>query len=225
MPGIFITGTDTEIGKTYVACAILNILNKSNFKTAGMKPVASGAEKNNGQWQNEDALKLIQASTVQLPYDMINPYLFKTPASPHIAARLEQQHVSLDKIIDSYQSIEQQTDFVVVEGVGGWLAPLNDKQTVADLANALQLPVVLVVGMRLGCLNHALLTVQNIQQSGLELAGWIANCPSDTFTHLEENIDTLISRIDAPLLARLNPGQICFDKKYEKCISLLAEAK
>lgn len=224
MPGIFITGTDTEVGKTHVACAILNLLNKHNLKTVGMKPVASGAEQINERWQNEDALKLMQASSVKLSYELINPYLFKKPASPHIAAQLEQRQVELETIISSYLYLEQQADFVVVEGVGGWLAPLNNTQTVADLAQALELPVVLIVGMRLGCLNHALLTVQSIRQSGLELAGWIANCPDKNFTYLEENIKTLNDRIDAPLLARISSGDNAFETKYEKRISLLAKA-
>jgi dethiobiotin synthetase len=225
MPGIFITGTDTEIGKTHVACALLKTLKKQNIKAVGMKPVASGAKHINGNWQNEDAVKLMEASSVKLPYELINPYLFKTPASPHIAAELEQQQVELDKIISAYEIIEQQTGFVVVEGVGGWLVPLNKQQTVEDLVKALQLPVVMVVGMRLGCLNHALLTAQHIQQSGLELAGWIANSVDQNFSYLEDNINTLIESINAPLLARLEAGQTDIAKKYEKSISLLAKAK
>lgn len=221
MPGIFITGTDTEIGKTRVACALLRVLNKYQVKTAGMKPVASGAEKIDGQLRNDDALQLIESASVKLPYKLINPYVFSTAASPHIAADLEQQQVELENIKKCFLEIEQQAEFVVVEGVGGWLAPLNDKQAVADMAKVLQLPVVLVVGMRLGCLNHALLSAQHIQQSGLKLIGWVANCIEHNFSYLEENIDTLTKLVDAPLIARLDPDKENFSAEYEKSISSL----
>ena len=224
MPGIFITGTDTEIGKTQVACAILNTLNRNNIKTVGMKPVASGAEMIDNRLQNEDAIKLIEASSVKFPYEIVNPYVFNTPASPHIAARIDKQQIELDKIISCYNELESQSEFVVVEGVGGWLAPLNMEQTVTDMAQALQLPVVMVVGMRLGCLNHALLTAQRIQQSGLKFAGWIANCVDKNFPYLEDNIKTLHERIDAPFLAHLDYKKNYFNDVYEKSISLLVNA-
>ena len=167
----------------------------------------------------------MKASSVQLAYDLINPYLFKTPASPHIAAAIDHKKFNLNKVLDCYSSIEKQSGFVVVEGVGGWLAPLNDEQTVEDMALALQLPVVLVVGMRLGCLNHALLTAQRIQQSGLTLAGWIANVIDNNFSFLDENINTLVKDINAPLIGQLNFSEKQFNSKYEKSISLLAKAK
>lgn len=222
MTGIFLTGTDTEIGKTQVACALLNTFNKQNINAVGMKPVASGAECIDGQWHNEDALRLMKASSVQLSYDLINPYLFKTPASPHIAAAIEHKTINLDKVVDCYNLIEKQSGFVVVEGVGGWLAPLNEEQTVEDMALALQLPVVLVVGMRLGCLNHALLTANRIQQSGLKLAGWIANVIDDNFSFLDKNMNTLVTGINAPLIGQLKFSEKQFNRIYEKSISLLA---
>ena len=224
MPGIFITGTDTEIGKTRVACALLKALNKQNIKTVGMKPIASGAELVNNRLQNEDALQLISASALKLPYQLINPYVFKTPASPHIAASVDHQQIELDKIKSCYREIETQSDFVVVEGVGGWLAPINETQTVADMAEALQLPVVMVVGMRLGCLNHAQVTAQHIQQSGLKFAGWIANCVDKNFSFLDENINTLSKYIDAPLIAHLGFDKQNFVSKYEDSISSLVKA-
>lgn len=224
MPGIFITGTDTEIGKTRVACALLNALNKKNIQAVGMKPVASGAELVDGKLQNEDAIRLRDASSVKLPYELINPYVFKQAASPHISARLAQQEIELEKITNCYKKLEAQTDFVVVEGVGGWLAPLNETQTVTDMAVALNLPVVMVVGMRLGCLNHALLTAQHIQLSELQLAGWIANCVDENFSYLEENINTLNKMINAPLIARLGFDKNNFSPEYEKSISLLVNA-
>lgn len=221
MPGVFITGTDTEIGKTQVTCALLNTLNKKNIKTAGMKPVASGAELDNERLVNEDAMKLIQASSVKFAYELVNPYVFKEPASPHISARLENRQIDLDKVVSCYKEIDSQTDFVAVEGVGGWLAPLSDANTVADMANSLELPVVMVVGMRLGCLNHALLTAQHIQQSNLKLVGWIANCVENKFPYLNENIKTLVARIDAPLIGRLGFNEDSFSPEYERSISLL----
>lgn len=224
MPGIFITGTDTEIGKTRVACALLQALNKQNIKTVGMKPIASGAELVNNQLQNEDALQLISASALKLPYELVNPYVFKTPASPHIAASVDHQQIELDKITSCYREIETQSDFVVVEGVGGWLAPINETQTVADMAETLQLPVVMVVGMRLGCLSHAQLTAQHIQQSGLKLVGWIANCVDKNFSFLEENINTLAKCTDAPLIARLGFDKQNFVSQYEDSISSLVKA-
>ncbi|MEJ2141551.1 MAG: dethiobiotin synthase [Gammaproteobacteria bacterium] len=224
MPGVFVTGTDTEIGKTQVACALLHALNKHHIKTAGMKPVASGAEWVNGQFRNEDALRLIHASSVKLPYEQVNPYVFKTAASPHISSGLEHQDIELNTIKECFNQVEQQSEFVVVEGVGGWLAPLNENQTVADMAEVLQLPVVLVVGMRLGCLNHALLTAQHIQNSHLKLTGWIANCVDNNFSYLEENIDALSKRIDAPLLARLDFDKEKFCSEYEKSISSLVDS-
>ncbi len=225
MPGVFITGTDTEIGKTRVSCALLNTLNKKNIKTAGMKPVASGAELENERLVNDDAMQLIQAASLKLPYELVNPYVFNVPASPHISARLENQQIDLEKISSCYKEIESQADFVAVEGVGGWLAPLNETQTVADMASTLQLPVILVVGMRLGCLNHALLTAQHIQQSNLKLVGWIANCVENNFSYLNENIDTLIQLIDTPLIARLDFNKDIFSQEYEKSISSLVISK
>ena len=225
MAGIFITGTDTEIGKTQVACALLQSLQQQNISAVGMKPVASGAHLVNDQLQNEDALQLMAASSVQLPYELVNQYVFPTPASPHIAAKLDDQKINLDNIVLNFKEIEARADFVIVEGVGGWLAPLNETQNVADMAQSLQLPVVLVVGMRLGCLNHALLTAKHVQQSGLQLAGWIANCFDKNFSYLEDNIDTLTRCIDAPLIARLGFNNKNFSSEYEKSIRLLVNTK
>lgn len=225
MPGIFITGTDTEIGKTRVACALLNTLSRQKINAVAMKPVASGAEfvesPDSSALQNEDASDLMAASSIKLPYELVNPYVFQTPASPHIAAELDGRRIDVDTIVSSYKKIESQSEFVIVEGVGGWLAPLNEIQSVADMASALQLPVVLVVGMRLGCLNHALLTAQHIQQSGLQLSGWIANCMDENFSYLEENISMLVNKINAPLIARLDFNDKYFSSEYDISISEL----
>ncbi len=140
-----------------------------------MKPVASGCEWQDGQWQNEDALALIQQADIKLPYSQVNPYAFEPAIAPHLAAEQIGQTISLNRIETQFAAMQLQADAIVVEGAGGWLVPLNDQQTIADLAKALKLPVVLVVAIKLGCINHALLTVQAIADSGLTLAGWVAN--------------------------------------------------
>lgn len=201
--GIFVTGTDTEVGKTYVSCALLEMLKRQGVVTTAMKPVASGAEKINGQYVNDDALRLQQAATVNAAYAQINPYVFIDAIAPHIAASREGVEIDFEIIQQSYQSLTELSDFILVEGVGGWLVPLNAKQTIADLAIQLDLPVLLVVGMRLGCINHALLTASAIEQSGASVRGWIANKLEGDYSGVNENIKSIRQRIAAPLLATL----------------------
>lgn len=191
MSGIFITGTDTEIGKTFVSSLLIKILAEENLKVAGMKPVASGAKVIDGALKNDDALSLMQASNVDADYKIINPYVFEPAVSPHIAAEQIDIEIDLIKIKNNFEQLEKISDVVVVEGVGGWYAPLTCHTTVADLAETLKLPIILVVGLRLGCLNHALLTAQAIRQSGLPIAGWIANHVEQDFSSVEKNITTL----------------------------------
>lgn len=191
MAGLFITGTDTETGKTFVSRLLIHLLQQQGLRVSAMKPVASGAGQINGQLRNEDALALADAANSKADYSLVNPYVFSEPVSPHIAAARAGVEIDLDKINDCYHILQQQSDLVVVEGVGGWYAPLSMHCTVADMAEKLQLPVVLVVGLRLGCLNHALLSAQAIRQSGLPFAGWIANSLTDKFTAEDENIETL----------------------------------
>ena len=194
--GIFVTGTDTGVGKTLIACALLHALAASGRAVIGMKPVAAGRE--DGRFH--DVTSLMAASTVCAPESLINPYAFDPAIAPHIAAAQTGAHISIEKIAQAYARLSALADVVVVEGAGGYLIPLNERETSADLAVALALPVVLVVGLRLGCLNHALLTQRAIAADGLVLAGWVANCIDPAMPALAENIAALEQRLDAPLL-------------------------
>ena len=210
--GIFITGTDTEVGKTVISCAVLRCLNDHGLKTAAMKPIASGAKNINGVFVNDDALALQGSASVQNTYELINPYIFEPAIAPHIAAEQAGVEIEFEKIKRCYEQISDNADFTVVEGVGGWLVPLNKQATVADLALHLELPVILVVGMRLGCLNHALLSVDSIRNKGARLIGWIANHVEPDFPFAEDNIKTLTEMIDEPLLGTsLYQGKLDLD--------------
>jgi len=202
MNSIFVTGTDTEVGKTRLSVALVEVLQQQGKKVAVMKPIASGCEMTADGLRNDDAMKLRQQADVDLAYDLVNPYAFEPAIAPHIAAKQVSVEIDLELIKQHFELIQNQADAVVVEGAGGWLVPINKSQTMADLAKRLALPVVLVVGVRLGCINHALLTVEAIKQSGLSLSGWIAN-------NVEENpqsaeiITTLEHTISAPLLGEI----------------------
>ena len=191
MAGFFITGTDTEIGKTFVSTVLVKLLIEQELRVAVMKPIASDAKKVDGALKNEDALSLMQASNVPLNYEDVNPYIFEEAVSPHIAAENACVEIDLAQIKNRFELLKNKSNVVVVEGVGGWYAPLSSGATVADLAGALQLPIILVVGLRLGCLNHALLSAQAIRQSGLPIAGWVANHVKKDFSYVEKNISTL----------------------------------
>ncbi len=196
--GYFITGTDTGIGKTTVTQILMR--NAKENRVAGMKPVASGCRITPQGLRNDDALALMGTATIALPYEKVNPYAFEPPIAPHIAAA--EQGVSIDilRIQDFYRYIADRADTVYVEGVGGWLTPISDNQTMADVAESLQLPVILVVGIRLGCLNHALLTAAQIIKQGLPLAGWVANHIDPEMSRPKENLAYLTLAINAPLL-------------------------
>jgi dethiobiotin synthetase len=198
--GFFVTGTDTGVGKTAVALGLMHRLQVQGDRVAGMKPVASGCEPAPSGLRNADALQLQRQSSVAMEYALINPYAFAPAIAPHIAARQAGVRIELDTILSAYAQIAGQVDRVVVEGVGGWQVPLNERDTLADLARKLELPVILVVGMRLGCLNHALLSAAAISHAGLQLAGWVANRLPPEPDCVEENINTLKSRLSAPLL-------------------------
>lgn len=199
--GYFVTGTDTGVGKTRIAVALLEQLKRSGLKVQGMKPVAAGCERTPQGLRNEDAVCLRNASSHAAPYDLVNPYAFAEPVAPHLAAAQENNPIVLDDIVDAYRQLSVSADCMVVEGAGGWRVPLTSRLCMADLAQSLDLPVILVVGMRLGCLNHALLTARDIQGCGLTLAGWVANCIDPDMQCLDENIDTLTRMLEAPLLA------------------------
>ncbi|NRR29983.1 dethiobiotin synthase [Oxalobacteraceae bacterium] len=199
----FVTGTDTEIGKTMVSAALLHALVQNGVRACGMKPVAAGAELRNGVLHNDDADRLIAAGNVTLPQSLTTPFMLTEPAAPHIAAEIDDTYISPVPILAAYIEVSAASDAVVVEGVGGFKVPLNEEFDTADLAEQLDLPVVLVVGMRLGCISHALLTVEAISARNLMLAGWVANEVDPDMAYIDENIDALQQRIPAPLLGRV----------------------
>lgn len=199
MSGLFIAGTDTGVGKTLVAQALIQRYVAAGKRVAAMKPVSAGCVKTPEGWLNDDVAQLRAASNVALPLALMNPYAFELPIAPHIAAQQAGIEIDLARIESAYREIESQSDDVIVEGVGGLLVPINATQTAVDIVVRLNLPVILVVGMRLGCLNHALLTVEAMQQRGLTLAGWIANRIDPAMPAFDANLASLQARISAPL--------------------------
>ncbi len=196
----FVTGTDTGVGKTLVSSAMLSSLAASGLRTVGMKPVAAGLELIDGTWRNEDIEQLQAAGNVDAPLALRCPYVLRAPMSPHLAAQEEGVRIALQPLLAAYEQLARQADVVIVEGVGGFRVPLADEFDSADLAVALGLPVVLVVGLRLGCLNHALLTAEAIRARGLVLAGWVGSAVDPGMLAFEGNVQTLRARLDAPLL-------------------------
>jgi dethiobiotin synthetase len=198
--GFFVTGTDTGVGKTLVSCALLHALAKRGLRVVGMKPVAAGREPD-GTYL--DVESLVAASSVAAPRGWINPYAFDPPIAPHIAAEQAGVRIDLARILAAWRELAALADAVVVEGVGGFCVPLNEFRDAGDLAAELGLPVILVVGLRLGCLNHAILTARAIRIAGLPLAGWVANEMSPNMGKLEENIAALDARLGCPRLGRI----------------------
>jgi dethiobiotin synthetase len=202
----FVIGTDTNVGKTYVASALLRYFVSKGQGAVGMKPVASGCEvSEHGIWQaqlvNDDVVALYEAGNVPAALELINPYHFVPAIAPHIAAEKAGVEIDVDLIVRSYHTLAEMAEVVVVEGAGGFFVPVNDQQTLADLAVKLKLPIILVVGMRLGCINHALLTVEAIKARGLELAGGVANQVEPGMPMFAENLASLKQRIEAPCLS------------------------
>ncbi len=209
--GIFVTGTDTGIGKTFVSCAIIQAMKKTGKAIECMKPVASGCDLHDGQWQNEDALALLQACNTKTDYALVNPYALPLATAPQIAAREANVTLDLAVIIHAYELLQSRADFVLVEGVGGWLAPLSDTLDQSDLVAAMQTSVVLVVGMRLGCINHARLTEQAIQAGGFNFLGWVANYCEADFDIDGDYYQALSASMQSPCLAKLPfNGQLLF---------------
>jgi dethiobiotin synthetase len=200
---LFIIGTDTGVGKTLVTAAMLQAFTALGHRTVGMKPVAAGAELINGTWANEDVTLLRAASSVSAAPELVNPYLFRDPIAPHIAAERKGVNIEIPRIRAAYDALCHQADVVLVEGVGGFRVPLTNTMDTADLAVSLGAPLILVVGMRLGCINHALLTMEAITARKLHLAGWVANRIDPEMSAYEENLATLSRRINAPLLAEV----------------------
>jgi dethiobiotin synthetase len=204
--GYFVTGTDTAVGKTLASCALLHAFAMAGKSVIGMKPIAAGCE--NGKWM--DVERLVEASNVSAARELINPYALVQPIAPHIAAKQTGIVVDIATVQRAFKLLQEMAEMVIVEGVGGFLVPLDDRYDGSDLARALKLPVVLTVGLRLGCLNHALLTARAIHSSGLTLAGWIANQIDPHMESQAENIRTLQYRLDCPLL-----GVLPFSEKIE----------
>jgi dethiobiotin synthetase len=194
----FITGTDTGVGKTWASVALMQYFKNNGKSVIGMKPVASGCEFLNGTLVNSDALLLQANASEKLPYELVNPYAFEIPVSPHIAGK--DNPADLVKIAETYKALENRADVLIVEGAGGWFSPLNDVQKNSDLAMLLGIPVIMVVGIRLGCINHALLTAQAMASSKVNVSGWIANCLSSSDDFNQEIIETLKKQLYLPLL-------------------------
>lgn len=188
---LFITGTDTGVGKTHVSVSLVKALVKHGLRVAVMKPIASGSEQTADGLRNEDAVALMEASNIHVPYATVNPYCFEPAISPHIAAEEARIAVDIGVIKDRFEALASNADFTVVEGAGGWYAPLSGTQSMADLPSSLQIPALLVVGVRLGCLNHARLSKEAINAKGVEFAGWVANCIDPALQRAAENLATL----------------------------------
>jgi dethiobiotin synthetase len=202
----FVTGTDTGVGKTHASATLLHALRAAGYPSVGMKPVASGSEWRDDHWHNDDVAALRNASSVDVPPSMTCPFLLRTPCSPHLAAALEGTQITPEPIQAAFSELCTRASAVVVEGVGGFHVPLSAglaQWTTADLAVMLGLPVVLVVGIRLGCLNHAVLTAAAVRARGLRLAGWIANRIDPDMALAAENIATLCASLDAPCLGEI----------------------
>lgn len=198
MHSFFVTGTDTDAGKTFVSMALLQGLAQAGQQCIAAKPIAAGVE---ADGKNQDAVFLQQAANLVLPYELVNPILFTEPVAPHLAAARHQRVIDeqlLDQNLQQLQSYK--ADYLLIEGAGGWLLPIAAERYLADWVSKQQLPVLLVVGIKLGCLNHAMLTVREIKRSGLPLLGWVANCVDPDMALLQENIDDLQQRIASPCL-------------------------
>lgn len=213
---LFIAGTDTDVGKTYISVGLLKAFNDLGLATIGVKPVASGCEYENGKLYNADAMLLHQASSIKLPYENINPITFEPAIAPHIAADCAEYQLSVDDIMTKTNTaLTCDAGVHIVEGIGGWLVPLNNQETMADFVAAMNLPVILVVGMRLGCLNHAILTYNAIRQNNLHLLGWVANCLDPGIPALVENIATLQKWLDVSCL-----GVVEYQQNPEEAIDV-----
>lgn len=199
----FVTGTDTGVGKTFIARKLLEQAAASGLSTLGLKPVAAGCEKREGTYANEDAWQLMQASSIQPAYSDVNPVALREPMAPHIAADKEGRSLSATALAEHCLQRLTQAEFCVIEGAGGWDVPLNKDESMADLATQIGAPVILVVGMRLGCINHTLLTVDAIEAAGLCIAGWVANHIDPAMAVQDENFSTLEHRLPAPCIGRV----------------------
>lgn len=197
----FITGTDTDVGKTEIAVALLQLARQAGLSTAAMKPIAAGCEQIDGQWKNLDAIRLQAQCTVPLSYSEVNPVALKAAMAPHLAAYAEKKTLTVERLIGLTQNIfNKKADFTVIEGAGGWRVPISHRELLSQYVKELKIPVVLVVGVRLGCINHSLLTAEAIMNDGLTIAGWVANIIDKEMVAAEENIQTLEHFLPAPCI-------------------------
>jgi len=212
---IFITGTDTNIGKTFITCLLLKALNETGSITLALKPIASGCYKNElGELRNADAVKLKQHASIKIPYSNVNPIAFEPPIAPHIAANNIGVNLSKRQVCEVITtSVCNSADITLIEGVGGWSVPLNDAELLSDAISQLHIPVILVIGIKLGCLNHALLTYQNIKARNISMLGRVANCLDPTALSIQENINTLMRWIEEPCI-----GVVPYDCKSTACM-------
>ena len=201
--GYFITGTDTGSGKTWIALGLMAALQAQGRVVAGMKPVASGCELTGRGLRNKDACLLLAQASQRQDYALVNPYAFLPPIAPHIAAEKDGVTIEVTHINKAFQRLQSGVDCTVVEGVGGWRVPLNEKQTLADLVRTLDLPVILVVGLQLGCINHTLLSAEAIQGDGIRLCGWVANQIDPGYENTEATVKILTQKLPAPLLGQV----------------------
>lgn len=215
--GIFITGTDTGIGKTWFTVALMQALKKQGRNTLGMKPIASGAMMMGNKLINEDAGLILRHCSEPMDYELINPVVFEAPVAPGFAAKDEKGFVDLDQIRSCYEQLASSCENVVVEGVGGWRVPLSDKESIVDLARVLSLPIVMVVGLRLGCVNHAMLTAEAIRADGLNLCAWASNLVEKDYLQKKQTITFLNEQLDCPHIADFGyMGRFEPDKLAEK---------
>ncbi len=194
----FITGTDTGVGKTWATLALMHYFKQQGYSVLGMKPVAAGSDWDGQQFKNEDAVLLQEYSSTPLDYKEINPYAFEMPVAPHLAIR--QNVIKLNVMVNAYQNLKEKAEIVIVEGAGGWSVPLNAEEDMADLVRALEIPVIMVVAIKLGCINHARLTLRQIESDGIQCAGWFAMCLDPDMLLIEENIASIKDRVSIPLL-------------------------
>jgi len=200
----FVAGTDTDAGKTIAAAGLLAAANSKGLSSMGLKPIAAGCERTEDGLRNSDALMLQKAASIELPYEQVNPIAFEPAIAPHIAAQQEQRTLSADRISAMCRgTLMKPADFAIIEGAGGWRVPLSHRETMAHIPKQLNIPVILVVGVKLGCINHALLTAESIARDGLHLAGWIANSVDSDMACFEQNVATIASMLRAPLIATI----------------------
>lgn len=200
----FVAGTDTDVGKTVVSAGLLEAANQRGLSTVAVKPIAAGCQQTAAGLRNGDALILQQTASIKLSYEQVNPIALEPAIAPHIAAQQVERRLDADRIAALCRGVMMQpADFMIIEGAGGWRVPLNNRQTLADIPKLLRTPVILVVGMKLGCISHTLLTVEAIVKDGLRLAGWVANRAEPEMSCYNENLETLKSMLSAPLLAEI----------------------